>query len=186
MSDTILREQVAGERRRLKAVRNALSLALEKGAQGSPGFVPFYLAEGDYIEAAMNRLHAQDVRMGEMIRAKLGTPDAGQEEALREIDGRLAANQRHLRELVAARDALRKEGAAALGRFERAARDYTAFITANMGHHGPVTELAQRLFSSDDWARMAGVTEAEMQRERELHERVFAALPAGVQAAAGG
>ncbi len=180
MSNLPLRERVAGERRRLKSVRRALSAALGKGAHGDPAYLPFYLAEGDYIEAAMHRLHIQDVRMGEMIRGRLGTLDAAQTEALRELDERLGINQRHLHELIAACDALRKEGKPALEQFEKAGRDYTAFITASMGHHGATTELAQRLFSTEDWAYMAGVTEAETRRERELYDRVFASLPPGL------
>ena len=131
----------------------------------------------------MHRLHIQDVRMGGMIRSRLGTPlDAGAEQALSDLDTRLGDNQRHLQELIAARDALRAEGAAALDRFEKVSRAYTAYITANMGHHGAITELAQKLFSMDDWAYMAGVTEAETQRGQQLYDRVFATLPAGVTA----
>lgn len=183
MSNLPLRERVARERRRLKSVRHALSVALEKGARGDAGYLPFYVAEGDYIEAAMHRLHIQDVRMGEMIRSRLGAPlDASAEQALGDLDTRLGDNQRHLRELIAARDALRAEGAAAVDRFEKVSRAYTAYITANMGHHGAITELAQKLFSMDDWAYMAGVTEAETQREQQLYDRVFATLPTGVTA----
>jgi len=182
MSNVDLREQVAGERRRLKAVRSALSRALERGARGDAAFVPFYVAEGNYLEAAMQRLDGQDVRMGELIVERLGgAPDATQQAALDEIDGRLRANRRHLRELVAARDALVAEGQPALARFEEVARAYVAFITANMGHHGPVTELAQRLLSAEDWAHMAGASEAEARRERALYDRVLASLPAGVE-----
>lgn len=183
MSNPPLRERVARERRRLKSVRQALSAALENGARGNPAYLPFYIAEGDYIEAAMHRLHIQDVRMGEMIRSRLGTPlNADAQRALDDLDTRLGENQRHLRALIVARDALRAQGAAAVGEFERVARAYTAYITANMGHHGAITELAQKLFSIDDWTYMAGVTEAEMSLEQELYDQVFAALPAGVTA----
>ena len=181
-----LRERVANERRRLKSVREALSAALASGAGGNPAYVPFYLAVADYMEAAMHRLHIQDVRMGEMIRSKLGTMDATAKKALGELDDRLAGNQRHLNEFLAARDALKKEGVAQMQRFEKASRDYTGFITANMGHHGATTELAQKLFSLDDWAYMAGITDEETRNEQALHERVFAALPAGLKLPAPG
>lgn len=182
MSNMSLREQVAGERRRLKAVRSALSQALERGARGDAAFVPFYIAEGDYLEAAMQRLDDQDVRMGELILKRLGAPpDTAQQAALDEIEARLHINRQHLRELLAARDALRAEGVPALERFEKVGQAYSDFITATMGHHGPVTELAQRLFSLDDWGHMAGITEAETRRERELYDGVLASLPAGVE-----
>lgn len=185
MNQLPLRERVANERRRLKSVRQALSAAIEQGARGDAAYVPFYLAVAEYMEAAMHRLHIQDVRMGDMIRSKLGKLDAGAEQALAELDERLSGNQRHLHEFLAARDALKKQGAAALDPFERSSRDYTGFITANMGHHGGTTELAQRLFSMDDWAYMAGITEEETRNEQALHARVFAAVPASLKLPAG-
>lgn len=181
MAELPLRERVANERRRLKSVRESLSAALAQGAKGDATFVPFYVAVADYIEASMHRLHIQDVRMGEMIRAKLGTLDAAAEKALGELDERLAGNQRHLQAMLQARDALRQEGAGALDRFEKVSRAYTDYITANMGHHGGTTELAQKLFSLDDWSYMAGITEEETRHEQDLHARVFAAVPAALK-----
>jgi hypothetical protein len=177
MAELPLRERVANERRRLKSVREALSAALAQGSQGDAAYVPFYIAAAEYIEAAMHRLHIQDVRMGEMIRAKLGSPDAAAAKGLGELDERLAGNQRHLMALKEARAALAQQGTGALPRFEQVSRDYTNYITASMGHHGATTELAQKLFSLDDWSYMAGITEEETRREEELHQRVFAAVP---------
>lgn len=178
MAELPLRERVANERRRLKAVRETLSAALAQGAHGDARFVPFYIAVADYIEASMHRLHIQDVRMGEMIRAKLGTLDAGAEKALGELDERLAGNQRHLHAMLEAREGLRRDGVAALERFEQVTLGYTEYIKASMGHHGGTTELAQKLFSLDDWSYMAGITEEETRHEQDLHRRVFAAVPA--------
>jgi hypothetical protein len=186
MSDTPLRERVANERRRLKSVRQALSAALDQGSKGDPAYAPFYIAVADYIEAAMHRLHIQDVRMGEMIRARIGTPDASAKTAMAELDERLAGNQRHLHAFVEAAAALRKQGASAIGRFEQVSRDYTGYITANMGHHGGSTELAQKLLSVDDWAYMAGITDEETRREQTLYERVFATVPKNLELPAAG
>jgi hypothetical protein len=154
---------------------------LVNGSKGDPAFVPFYMAIAEYIEAAMHRLHIQDVRMGEMIRSKLGTLDESASTALAELDERLSGNQRHLAALKEARLALAREGVAALDRFEQVSRDYTNFITTNMGHHGATTELAQKLFSVDDWAYMAGITEEETRREQTLYDRVFASVPKGLK-----
>ena len=177
MNQLPLRERVANERRRLKSVREALSAALEKGAHGDASFVPFYIAVADYVEASMHRLHIQDVRMGEMIRAKLATVDPGATKAMGELDERLAGNQRHLSNLLESRDALKKQGASVLDRFEQVSRDYTNYILTSMGHHGGSTDLAQKLFSMDDWAYMAGITEEETRREQELYELVFKSVP---------
>lgn len=185
MTQLPLRERIANERRRLKSVRQALSAALEQGARGDLAYAPFYLAVADYIEAAMHRLHIQDVRMGEMIRSKLGKRDDNAKQALQELDERLTGNLNHLRAFLQARDELRRENtSSALARFEQASQDYTNFITANMGHHGATTELAQKLFNLDDWAFMAGITEEETRREQLLYEKVFASVPKSLKLAA--
>ena len=139
------------------------------------------MAIGDYIDASMHRLHIQDVRMGAMIRSKMGTIDAAAEKGLSELDERLAGNQRHLNLFLDARDRLKREGAAALPRFETVSRDYTNYIVASMGHHGASTDLAQRLFTLDDWSYMAGITDEESRNEQLLHERVFGSVPAGLK-----
>ncbi len=171
-----LRARIQNERRRLKQVREALSAAIEKKANGDASFVPFYIAIGDYFEAAMHRLHTQDVRMGDMLKEKL--PDSEEvREALKELDFRLSTNQKHLDTFMAARDALKEKGAEALETFEQAAKAYTDFILASMGHHGPSTGLAQENFTQKDWEVMAYIEPGDMEREKELHDRVFATQP---------
>lgn len=178
---TTLRERVAGERRRLKSVREALTAAVARKARGDASFVPFYIAVGDYMEAAMGRLHAQDIKMGDMIRQKLGEPDAAARQALAELDERLEGNQQLLHRFIAARNALRTEGAAAIEPFEQIADEYTRYIVTNMGHHDATTQLAQRLFSQADWEYMAGITPEETRREEELHVKVFSVVPAALK-----
>jgi hypothetical protein len=178
---TTLREKVAGERRRLKSVREALTTAVARKSRGDSAFAPFYVAIGDYIETSMGRLHAQDVKMGTMIREKLGKPDAQAEQALREMDERLAGNLEHLQALSAAKKVLAaRADAAALERFETVSAAYTHYIVTNMGHHGATTELAGRLFTPADWAHMAGVTDEETRTEQRQYARVFDALPAAL------
>ncbi|MCL4720672.1 MAG: hypothetical protein KJ041_01710 [Gammaproteobacteria bacterium] len=177
---TTLRERVAGERRRLKSVREALSAAVARTSGGDAAFVPFYGAVADYIEAAMARLHEQDVRMGVMLRASPESKDAAGQQALRELDERLAGNQAHLQAFIAAARQLAARGTAAVDDFERVSRAYTDFIVANMGHHGATTELAARVFSTTDWERMAHVSEADTRREEELYSAVFSRLPASL------
>ena len=175
-----LREKVAGERRRLKSVREAMTAAVARKSGGDSTFAPFYVAVADYIETSMGRLHAQDVKMGDMIREKLGKLDAQSEQALRELDERLEGNQQHLKAFSAAKRALSGGGAAALEHFEAVAAAYSNYIVTNMGHHGATTDLAGRLFTTADWDYMAGVTDEETRVEQQLYTRVFAALPAAL------
>jgi hypothetical protein len=181
MGDTpamTLREKVAGERRRLKSVREVLTAAVARKSGGDGLFAPFYIAIGDYIETSMGRLHAQDVKMGNMIRAKLGTLDAPSTQALRELDERLAGNQEHLRALSAAKENLAaRNDPANLASFEAVGAAYTNYIVANMGHHGGTTDLAGRLFTPADWDYMAGVSDEETRTEEQQYARVFGTLP---------
>lgn len=176
---TTLQERIAGERRRLRIVRQKLSAAIAQGgAAGNEARAGFYAAVGDYMEAAMDRLHAQDIKMGDMIREKVETIDAGVQKALDELDERLSGNQQRLNDLLAARDELRKQGADAIDGFEKAAHEFTDFIVRNMGHHGATTELAAKLFKPEDWEHMAGITDEAMAREVALFEKVETATPA--------
>jgi hypothetical protein len=183
MVELPLRERVANERRRLKSVRTALSTALARGSGGDKAYVPFYSAIADYMDAAMHRLHIQDIRMGEMIRDKLGTVGPAEKAALAELAERLTGNQQHLEAFLEAAAKLKSHGTTSLGAFEQVSREYTDFITRNMGHHGATTDLAQKLFSFDDWAYMASINEAEASREQQLYERVFETAPAGLEIA---
>jgi len=177
---TTLQEKIANERRRLRSVRQKLTAAVKRKSGGDESFLPFYIAATEYMEAAMERLHAQDIKMGEMIREKVETVDDSVRQALGELDERLSGNQAYLEKFLAAGAALREEGMAALASYEVIAEAYTDYIMATMGHHGATSDLAQRLFNADDWTYMAGITDAEMQREGELHERVMQAAPEGL------
>ncbi len=174
---TELRERIAGERRRLRTVRQKLSAAVAQGAQGNDQWLPFYIAVGDYMEAAMGRLHAQDEKMGDMIREKVERMDESVTTALGELHDRLSGNQVRLDALLQARDGLQQKATQGLDAFEAAAKEFTDFIVANMGHHGATTDISAKLFSPADWEYMAGITPAEMAREVELFERVEAVTP---------
>ena len=175
---TELYELVAAERRRLRQVRQALTQATAQTADGDSSWIAFYIGIADYFEAAMERLHAQDIRMGDMLQAKVDMAEPSNKQALAELDERLAGNQQHLAAMLAARESLRSIGAAALDEFEVAGKAYADYIVANMGHHPGSTELAQKLFSTDDWQFMADVSEADQAREGDLFSQVFASVPA--------
>lgn len=176
-----LYERVAAERRRLREVRMALTQATGQGAQGDIGWAPFYIAIGDYFEAAMERLHEQDIRMGDMLREKADMQNPDNIRALEELDERLSGNQQHLTRMLEARDALRTGADGAIDAFEQAGGEYAAFIVANMGHHPGTANLAGELFSAADWEHMTLASEAARQREAELHADVFAKVPSTLE-----
>lgn len=177
---TTLRERIANERRRLRNVRQRMAAAIEIQANGDEAFVPFYIAAADYIDATMQRLHGQDVRMGDMIIEKLGEPDEQAKQALKVLDDRLEGAKAHLKPFLAARDALRERGVAALEDFEKEARVYSDFITSTMGHHSPTFDLCVKLFTTEDWDYMAAISDEQLAQDEQLYTRVVDTMPDSV------
>jgi hypothetical protein len=174
---TTLQERIGNERIRLRTVRQKMLAAIEQKSNGDESFVPFYIAAVDYIEAAMARLHGQDVRMGDMIREKADMTDAKVKKGLEELKDRLTGAEQHLKPFLAARDALKEQGAVALEKFEKEGKAYSDFIVANMGHHGATSDLTVKLFSLEDWEYMAAITDEDMEREGRLFDSVVDNTP---------
>ncbi len=175
---TTLRERIGGERRRLQSVRKKLSAAVAQGASDNSDWVPFYVAVGDYMEASIGRLLAQDEKMGEMIREKVETIDDNVNEALSALHKNLTALTERLDRMLEARDNLRNNSTSQLTEFEDAGRALTDYIVANLGHqNGGSNNLAGDLFSQKDWEYMAGITDEDMAREVSLFDRVNATTP---------
>ncbi|MDP6449681.1 MAG: hypothetical protein QGH93_05980 [Gammaproteobacteria bacterium] len=178
---TTLRERIANERRRLREVRLKMVAAIEAQADGDEAYVPFYVAAADYIDATMQRLHDQDIKMRDMIVEKVEKVDESVEKALGELDERLEGAKAHLKPFLEARDALKEKGVEALQAFEKIGKEYSDFIVANMGHHGATTDLAVKLFSSTDWEHMAGVSDEQQRQDEDLFKRVVEAAPDSVR-----
>lgn len=178
---TSLMERVAGERRRLRQVRQALTAATNQKSGGDASWAPFYLAVTEYFEAAMERLHEQDIRMGKMLCDYIDTEDADNQAALAELDARLEGLNAHHAGLLAARDALVADASGALEKFEDVGGAYAEYMFTNMGHHAGTADLAGKHFSRQDWEHMTMVSEAARQQEQVLYDKVFAALPDGLE-----
>ena len=178
-----LMERVAGERKRLREVRMALTAATDQTAGGDSSWAPFYLAIVDYFEASLERLHIQDIRLGELLRQKADMNDPVIVDGLKELDDRLAGLQEHRAKLRTARDALQADPDGALENFEQVGGAFAAYIVANMGHHPGTAEPAMKLFSTEDWEYMTLASEEARQLEVELHDKVFSLKPAGLDLA---
>ncbi len=174
---TSLQERIASERKRLRNVRENMLAAIEQTSGGDESYVPFYIAAADYIDATMRRVHEQDVKMDRMIREKADVIDENIEKALGELHERLEGAKKHLQPFLEARDALKKRGREALEQFEKQGKIYSDFVVKNMGHHPPTANLGAKLFSPEDWEYMAGATDAEIAREKELFETFSKTVP---------
>ena len=174
---TTLQERIGNERRRLRSVRQSMVAAIEDETPSDDTYVPFYVAIADYIDETMKRLHEQDVKMGNMIRDKVDEVDDQVEKALGELERRLVGAKAHLDPFLEARDALKDKGSEALDHFEVAAKKYSDFIVANMGHHDATTDLSTKLFNLSDWEYMAGITADQQAEEENLFQQVSATTP---------
>jgi len=172
-----LQERIANERRRLRLVRQKMVAAIQDEVQGDEAYVPFYVAAADYIDATMQRLHEQDVKMRDMIVERVGEVDDSVEQALAELDARLEGAKAHLKPFLEARDALGDKGVEALEAFEKIGQEYSDFIVANMGHHGATANLAAKLFSLKDWEYMAGITDEQQAEDENLFQRFVDLAP---------
>ena len=119
--------------------------------------------------------------MGNMLRDKADMDDPQTQKSMQELDERLSGNQKYLRKMLTAREALRVEAELALPEFDKAGGAYAAYIVSNMGHHPGTADLALELFSAEDWGYMADVSEEDQQREHRLFEGVFALVPRGLE-----
>jgi len=174
---TSLQERIANERRRLRHVRQNMLAAIQQKSGGDEAYAPFYIAAADYIEAIMQRVHEQDVKMDAMIREKADAIDDSIEKALAELHERLDGAKNHLKPFLAARDTLREKGRDALDAFEKEGQVYSDFVVANMGHHPATADLGAKLFSAGDWEYMAGATDEEIAREEALFQKVQDTIP---------
>lgn len=174
--------RLMGERLRLVQVRQGLSAALEH-QPNNEDLRAFYIAESNYFEAAMERLHRQDNIMLAKLADKLATANIDPGSALSEVEERLAGNQVLLTAMLGARDALLLDDDSALTNFETIAREYTQYIIANMGHHPASANLAQQHFDEQDWEHMADFNDPETEGEATLFDIVLASAPASAQEA---
>ncbi len=171
-------ERLMYERNRMRSVCDMLSAALDQWRDGGPLRVPFYLALAQYIEIAMHRLYIQAVRAEEILFTRLHGTDMAAVSGYSAFHESLLANQRYIASLRRVRERLEQEGSAALESFEAVARDYIAFILANLGTYAGVQQLMQESFSIDDWAYIGSIADEEIRREQSLHDRVMALAPA--------
>jgi hypothetical protein len=178
------RAEIARERRRQIQVRKAFDAGLALGDSTAPTLTPFYLSCADYIIASMDRLHAQDQLIHDLLAARIPADEADAHERLATLNER----QRQSRKLVAsfqsAAEGLRRKGNAGTGAFLDAARQFSAeFKSLLAPRRNPFFRHTDALFGDDDWARIAGVTDQSLETEERLFSAVQRTAPTGIDPA---
>lgn len=184
MLDNTSRNVVQRERQRLGQVRKAFAAAIDQQQNGKDAGIEFFSACVDYIRASMDRLHAQDQRIHDLLLPHVKASDATMVATLENLNSRLARSRVALNELTAARDAYRSKGKAGWADF-KAAIDTFMDIYFNVlmkGQHSTL-DFQKQVFSDKDWGYTAGVTEEALTKEATLFAEVRKYAPQGADPA---
>ena len=50
-----------------------------------------------------------------------------------------------------------------------------------MGHQKSTNDVAGKLFTTDDWEYMAGITDEQQAEEKEMYDQVVSTMPSNVE-----
>jgi hypothetical protein len=178
MSDNDSKTLMQRERMRLGQVRKSFAAGVEHLASGQPISMEFLAVCVDYIKASMDRLHAQDQRIHDILapHAKSGDEKA----VLNHLDTRLAKSRAALAQLVAARDAFRAAQGKDAAAFKTAIDHFmdVYFNVLLKGQHSTL-EMQKKVFTEATWNEVADVTQNSRVTEATLFAEVKKYAPAG-------
>ena len=169
------------ERRRLAQVRKSFAAGADTLAKGQPVPLEFLGTCVDYIQASMNRLHAQDQRIHDILRPHVAADDASGGQILSHLSTRLTRSREALDKLVAARDAYRTAPQTGADAF-KVAVDYFMDVYLNVllsGQHSTL-DMQNKVFTDATWNDVAGVTQESNVIEASLFSAVKRLAPSGM------
>jgi len=184
MLDNQARNIMQKERMHLGQVRKAFAAGLERAANGEAISIEFFGACVDYLKGSMDRLHAQDQRIHDILKPHVTPGDTANADILANLDMRLARSRVALDNLTTARDAYRAKGAAGLANFQAAVAQfmdvYHNFLLK--GQHSTL-EFQKKVFADGDWIKVAGVNEGALVNEAGLYASARKYAPSGADPA---
>lgn len=180
MTDNESKAVMQRERMRLGQVRKAFAAGIEQLIAGTAVPLEFLAVCVDYIKASMDRLHAQDQRIHNILEPHVTADDAEGCAILENLNMRLAKSREALAKLVAARDAYRAAPATGAADF-KAIVDIFMDVYFNIllkGQHSTL-QLQDKIFNDMTWDMVAGVTQDSRMTEACLFADVKKYAPAG-------
>jgi len=140
------------ERMRLAQVRKSFMAGVEQQSTGQNIAPEFLLTCVDYIKAAMDRLHAQDQRIHDLLIPHVAATDTVGADTLAHLNHRLAKSREALDGLVAARDSYRASGHAGWSNFKTAVDHFMDVYmnTLLKGQHSTM-EMQKKVFDDAAW-----------------------------------
>jgi len=172
------RRQIMTERMRMAQVRKAFGAALKNQAYENGDLKTFYVACTRYLEMALNRLHAQDQRIVDMLRARVAADDEASQKLLTDFDSSLRASRKALGDLLQALEQYEHKARTSTQDYETAAHRFMdVFLNILAARRHSSQHLEETHFDVSDWETVAGVTPRSLARERELFSQTCQTAP---------
>jgi hypothetical protein len=169
------------ERRRLAQVRKSFAVGVDALAAGQAVPLEFLGTCVDYIKESMDRLHAQDQRIHDILRPHLEADDATGEQILAHLSTRLARSREALAKLVAARDAYRAAPQTGANAFKAVVDGFMdVYLNVLLSGQHSTLEMQNRVFTDATWNDVAGVTQESNVVEASLFAAVKRLAPSGM------
>lgn len=172
------------ERRRMVQVRRALARAVDGNRDQPQDLTSFYNACAEYILYAQGRVHSQDRRIADRLKAGVPADQVDDHARIDELIKRLQMSSDLSSQFAIAAQRLRSNGPAQQKDFQEATETFFTEVTKALGsERNPLSDLTDQVMSSDDWQQVASVTDDITAQEETLFAQVRASAPAGLDPA---
>jgi len=175
------RQEIARERRRQIQIRKAFEAALGLNDEQRTGLTVFFIACGEYLVYSMDRLHAQDQIIHDLLAASVPAEDKDAHEGLAALNARQDASRIVVDTFRSAVEELKISDVAGRSVFELAAKEFVdAFNSIMAPRRNPFYQYTDSLFVDEDWIRIADVSKEYHSTEGRLFVDVKENAPDGI------
>ena len=172
------------ERQRMVQVRRALARAVEGNRDQAQDLTPFYNACAAYISYAQGRVHSQDQRIADTLKAGVPADQTDDHARIDELIKRLQMSRELSVQFASAAQELRDKGGSQQKKFEKATETFFTEVTKALGsQRNPLSDLTDKVMTPADWQRIVDVTDDIVAQEETLFDQVRGSAPAGLDPA---
>jgi len=173
-----LRNSIMTERIRMSQVRKAFGAGLEHPPEG-PSALAFYTACCEYLQAALERLQAQDQRIIEILAPLVPAEAVEDRKILGQFQAGLDAIRVALDRLMHSLAAYQQSNGQDQESFQHEAHGFLdVFINVLAARRHTSSHLEEQHFDRDDWVAVAFASDVAKQREIDLFNAVKQSAPA--------
>ena len=178
------RLQMQQERRRLGQVRKAFAAGVDTKTAGGDVALEFFAACVDYIGAAMDRLHAQDQRIHDLLAPHVPAGDAENQATLGHLNARLAASRGALNRLTKGFEVFRRGGGKEWAIFAGVVADFMdVYINTLLKGQHSTQALQDTRFGVAEWNQVADINNEALKVDGALFTAVCRLAPKGANPA---